>query len=94
MPDSLVTTVELDPEVKARLERLAESRQRPTTGLLREAIEQYVDREEWREQLDRDTLAALAEYEETGLHVTHEEMKEWFARLDAGEDIEPPEPHA
>jgi predicted transcriptional regulator len=91
MPDT--TTLELDPEIRARLERLAEARQRSTAGLLLDAIRQYVDREERRERFDRDALAALREYEETGLHVTQEEMEEWFARLEAGEDLEPPQPH-
>lgn len=93
MPDAIVTTLELDPEIKARVDRLAEARQRPTDRLLRDAIQQYVDREERREQFDKDTLAALAEYEATGLHVTQEEMDEWFARIEAGEDVEPPQPH-
>jgi predicted transcriptional regulator len=94
MPDTLVeTTLGLDADIKARLDRLAAARQRPTEGLLRDAIEQYVDREERREKFDRDTLAALAEYEATGLHVTHEEMEAWFARIEAGEDVEPPQPH-
>lgn len=94
MPDSSDTTVDLDPEIKSRLERLAESRGRPARGLLREAIEQYVDREERRERFHKDALAALAEYEETGLHVTGAEMDAWLARLEAGEDVEPPEPRA
>jgi predicted transcriptional regulator len=91
MPDT--TTLELDPEIKARLERLAEARQRSTAGLLLEAVRQYVDREERRERFDQDTLAALKEYEGSGLHVTQEEMEAWFARLEAGEDAEPPKPH-
>jgi len=93
MPDTVVTTVELDPEVKVRVDRLAEARQRPTDGLLRDAIAQYVDREERREQFRRDTLAAWEDYRQTGLHVTQEEMEAWFARLDAGDHAEPPRPH-
>jgi predicted transcriptional regulator len=60
---------------------------------MREAIEQYVDREERREQFRQDALAAWAEYQATGLHVTGEEADAWLARLEAGEDAEPPECH-
>jgi predicted transcriptional regulator len=86
--------LELDADVEARLQRLAERRRRPAEGLMREAIEQYVEREERREQFRRETLAAWAEYEATGLHVTAEEADAWLARLENGEDAEPPKPHS
>jgi len=51
---------------------------------MREAVEQYVDREEKREQLRQDALVAWANYQTTGLHVTAEEADAWLARLEAG----------
>jgi predicted transcriptional regulator len=45
------------------------------------------------EQLRQDTLAAWAEYQETGLHVTEQEMDDWLAKLEAGEDAPPPTCH-
>jgi predicted transcriptional regulator len=60
---------------------------------MREAIEQYVEREERREQLRHDALAAWTEYQATGRHVTADEADAWIARLEAGEDAEPPSPH-
>ncbi len=60
---------------------------------MREAIEQYVAREEARERLRRDALAAWNDYQATGKHVTAEEADAWLARLEAGEDATPPEPH-
>lgn len=50
-------------------------------------------REELREQLRRDALAAWAEYQATGQHVTAAEADAWLAQLEAGEAAEPPEPH-
>jgi predicted transcriptional regulator len=87
------TSLKLDPETKARLQKLANARRRSSHWLMREAIEQYVDREERREQFRQDALAAWAEYQATGLHVTGEEADAWLARLEAGEDAEPPECH-
>src|SRR5215469_4677816 len=87
------TNLELDAETESRLLRLAEARRRSADVLMREAIEQYVEREERREQLRYDAAAALAEYQATGLHVTDDEADAWLARLEAGEDIEPPTPH-
>jgi len=87
------TSLKLDTETKARLQRIAEARQRSTHWLMREAIEQYVEREERRETMRQDALAAWAEYQATGQHVTAEEADAWLARLEAGEDAEPPPPH-
>jgi predicted transcriptional regulator len=87
------TSLKLGAETKARLQKLADARRRSSHWLMREAIEQYVEREERREQFRQDALAAWAEYQATGLHVTAEEADAWLARLEAGEDAEPPECH-
>jgi predicted transcriptional regulator len=93
MPTPPTTSLKLDAEIKARLQRLAETRRRSTHCLMREAIEQYVEREECREGLRRDALAAWTDYQATGHHVTAEEADAWLARLEAGEDAEPPSAH-
>lgn len=86
-------SVKLDPDTRARLERLAQSRRRTPDGMLREAVAQYVEREEKREALRQDTLRAWEEYQATGLHVTAGEADAWLAQLADGDDIEPPECH-
>jgi predicted transcriptional regulator len=93
VPSAATTSLKLDAEIKARLQRLAEARRRSQHWLMREAIEQYVDREERRERLRLDALAAWAEYQESGQHVTAAEADAWLVRLEAGEDAEPPSPH-
>ena len=60
---------------------------------MREAVEQYVEREEKREQFRQDALAAWTHYQATGLHVTAEEADAWLAKLEAGKDAAPPECH-
>jgi hypothetical protein len=47
-----------------------------------------VDREEKREQVRRDALAAWNDYQATGLHSTEEETDAWPTKLAAGEDAE------
>lgn len=83
--------VKLDPEVHARIRELAKVQRRSAHYLMREAIAQYVEREERRETLRQDALAAWGQYQATGLHVTQAEVDAWLARLEAGEDVEPPE---
>ena len=93
MPVSTTTSLKLDVEIKARIQRIADVRQRSAHGLMREAVEQYVEREEARDALRQDTLKAWGQYEATGLHLTAEEVDAWLARLEAGEDVDPPACH-
>ncbi|QDQ28528.1 ribbon-helix-helix protein, CopG family [Chitinimonas arctica] len=85
--------IKIDEDIKARVKRLAEARHRTAHWLMREAITQYVEREEKREAFRQDTLKAWEEYRSTGLHVTADEADAWLAELEQGNDIEPPECH-
>ena len=94
MPSPSTTSLKLDLEIKRRLQRLASARRRSPHWIMREAIEQYVEREEKREQFRQDALAAWANFQATGLHATAEEADSWLAKLEAGEDAAPPKCHA
>lgn len=87
------TSLKLDTEIKDRLQWLATVRDRKPHYLMREAIQQYVDREEKRERFRQGALAAWSDFQASGLHVTAEEADTWLARLEAGEDVEAPECH-
>jgi predicted transcriptional regulator len=93
MPTVATTSLKLDAELKERVQRLAATRRRSAHWVMREAVEQYVGREEKREQFRQDALAAWNEFEATGLHATQEEADAWLAKLEAGEDAEAPECH-
>lgn len=86
-------SVKLDQETRARIEHLAESRRRTTHWMMREAIQQYIEREEKREAFRQDGIRAWNEYQATGLHVTLDEADDWLAKLEAGQDENPPECH-
>ena len=85
--------IKLDEDTKDRVKRLAEARQRTPHWLMREAIAQYVDREEKREAFRQDTLKAWANFRDTGLHVTADEADAWLAQLEDGKDVDPPTCH-
>ncbi len=93
MPAPSATSVKLDNEIKERIHRLASARRRSPHWVMREAIEQYLEREEQREQLRHDALAAWTHYQTTGLHVTAEEADDWLAKLASGKDVAPPKCH-
>ena len=84
------TSLKLDAAVKERVQRLASARRRSAHWIMCEAVQQYVEREEKRERLRQDALAAWAEYQTTGLHVTAEEADAWLAKLEAGKHAAPP----
>lgn len=92
MPTSS-TSVKLDPSTKERVQRLAKARRRTPHWIVREAVEQYVEREEKCEQVRQAAWTAWTHYEATGLHATAEEADAWLAKLEAGEDAAPPPCH-
>jgi predicted transcriptional regulator len=61
MGTAVSTSLKLDPEIKERVSRLAEARRRSAHWIMREAIEEYVAREERREQSRADP-EFVAEY--------------------------------
>ena len=78
------TSLKLDSAMKERVRRLASARRRSPHWVMREAVAQYVEREEKREQLRQDALAAWADYQTTGLHLTAKEADVWLDKLEAG----------
>lgn len=86
-------SIKLDATMRERIKHLADARQRTPHWMMREAIAQYVEREERRESFRQATLNAWHEYRETGLHVSGDEADEWLAKLAEGHDVEPPPCH-
>ncbi|MBB3612841.1 CopG family transcriptional regulator [Rhizobium sp. BK602] len=93
MSSALKASVEIDPDVNERLEKLAASRHRQPARLLKEAVEQYVEREEKRDTLLRDARLSLDEYQATGLHVTGDEVIAWLETWGDEDEKAPPECH-
>ena len=90
---SKVTSVKMDDDLRARVAALAAARQRKPHWIMLEAIREYVEREEKQQQCWDEALAAWQRYQETGLHVTQQEMDVWLGQLETGNDVEPPQCH-
>ena len=84
---------ELDDDMRARIQSLAESKQRSAHWVVREAINEYVDREEKRRSFDQATIESLQEFEETGLHLTGDEVFAWMETWGTDEESVPPPCH-
>ena len=74
----MAISIKIDDALKARLQSLAETRQRSPHWIMREAITQYVTREEARESFINEAVASWTSYQQTGLHLTGEEVNDWL----------------
>lgn len=91
-------TIVLTPELYERVQRLANEQHRSPELVVQDILEEHLldtglGEGGWREQLHRDADAALEDYERTGLHVTGEEMDEWFVKTIRGEKVPLPKCH-
>lgn len=88
-------TLKLDESTHARIRNLAAARRCTPHGMMKEAIATYLEYEEEDEAFRQRALQAWQQYQEDGLHLTHEEMAAWLAQLkQAGEDAPDPQFHA
>jgi predicted transcriptional regulator len=89
----MATSIKIDDDLKARVQHLAGLRRRTAHWIMREAIEQYVKREEARENFKQEALASWAAYQETGRHLTGQEVRAWLNTWGTDDDKAVPECH-
>jgi len=76
-PRSGTVTVKLDPSDRDRIAALAAMKKRTPHYLMKEAILEYVRREEARQNFIKAADASFEHYKETGLHITLDEFSAW-----------------
>lgn len=84
--------VKLDEEMRERLKSLGKIKQRSPHWLMKEAIREYVEKEEETEAHNREADEAWSEYKQTGKGVTNEQMLAWFDALETGKKTKCPSP--
>ena len=72
---STTFTVRVDTDMKKRLERLAKSTGRSRSFLAAEAINDYLDINEWQVAGTKSAIASL----DRGEGISHEQVKDWVA---------------
>ncbi len=85
--------IKIDPETKERYKKLAQKKDRSTHWMMREAISQYLDREEKRVSFHQDAVNSWNEYQETGLHATGDEVIQWLNIWGTEDEQDAPECH-
>jgi len=89
----MATSVKLDDELKDRIQHLADARHRSAHWIMREAIRDYVEREEARESFKQEAMASWRAYQETGQHLTDKEVRNWLINWGTDKEMEIPECH-
>ena len=79
---STTFTVRVDALAKKRLERLAKSTGRSRSFLAAEAINEYLDVNEWQVAGVRRAIASL----DRGKGIPHERVKDWVASWGSGKE--------
>lgn len=82
----LPISLRLEPQVKERLEHLAQATQRSRSQLIAEAVNRYLETEEWQVQ----GIHAAIEQAEAGELVEHEHVAAWLDSWGTEEEQEPP----
>ena len=77
MAETTTLSVRISAETKKRLARLAKSTKRSQAFLAAEAIDAYVDLNEWQVAGIEEGLASL----DRGEYVSHEQIKDWADTL-------------
>ena len=89
----MATSIKIDDALKSRVQHLANLQRRSPHWIMREAIRQYVEREEARESFKQEALTSWAAYQETGRHLTGSEVRAWLDTWDTDADAAVPECH-
>jgi predicted transcriptional regulator len=85
--------VKLSLELKERLQNISAAKHRSTHWIMKEAIQQYVEREEAAEQFKRESVEGWEEYQRDGLHINHNEMISWLSTWGTANEMECPACH-
>ena len=73
----MATSIKLDDELKSRIQQLADKRHRSAHWIMREAIRDYVVREEAQESFKQEALSSWTAYQESGKHLTEIGRAHW-----------------
>jgi len=86
------TSLKLDKVVLSRIRQLATLKRRSAHWVMKEAIHQYLEREEQAEQFRQEALAAWEEFQATGQYVSDEAMTAWLESWGTATEHDAPKP--
>ncbi len=86
-------TIKLDVADRVRISALAAARKRTPHYLMKEAILEYVKKEEARQNFITAARSSFEHYKQTGLHITLDEFSSWVDQVQHNHDEPVPACH-
>jgi len=86
--------VKIDELTRDRLKSLSAAKQRSAHWLMREAIREYLDKEEVLEARNKEADAAWEEYQRSGKFVSNGAVTAWLDTWGTDKESQCPEPEA
>lgn len=86
-------SIRLEASAKERLKLIAERQKRSPHALATEAINQMIAEKEQEHAFNQSCIDSFNHFQETGLHVTHEEVMTWMDSWGTENELPPPECH-
>lgn len=89
----MASSIKIDDQLKGKIKHLAHLKHRSPHWIMCEAIRQYVDHEELKENFKQEALDSWSHHQETNLHLTNTEVKNWLSTWGTEADSEIPKCH-
>ncbi len=86
-------SVRLEAEEKNLLRKIAKEKDCSVHVLMSQAVREFIGREQARLDFFEDGRKAIEHYDQTGLHVTHKEMRAWAESLGNSDELLSPVCH-
>jgi predicted transcriptional regulator len=74
----MATSIKIDDVLKNRVRQLADIKNRSAHWIMCEAIREYIEREEKKENFKQEALVSWKAYQETRRHLTGQELQDWL----------------
>ncbi len=84
-----MTSVRMSDELLARLERTAEQLRRSKGWIIKDAVEEYLAREELKQRRNQATLESWEDYQ-AGRTIDGDQVMEWIESWGTEDEKEPP----
>ena len=86
----MATSIKIDTETKQHIQLIADRKHRSPHGIMLEALQDYIKRDEVKEQFTQEALASWKSYKETGQHLTGQEVQNWLSTWGTEDETEAP----
>lgn len=87
------TSIKMPHELRRRIQNLAAIRNQSAHAFMLSALENYVNQEEEREAWRQEGIKAWEEFQQTGLHLTNQEVVDWMDKIIQGNEEPMPKCH-